>query len=127
VEESGDRDIARDRVITFATLCRLGLGDPWVAQGWPKRRPRVTQGPPKDRIQEVPLFAMKCKKGRVVGAQSAPIAEIARHRRDRKSKTLPLINKDDTDQNKVRRIHRRGRRCHTSLVIATIAEIQQSM
>jgi len=25
----------------------LGLGGPWVAQGWPKRRPRATQAPPK--------------------------------------------------------------------------------
>jgi hypothetical protein len=52
--------------ITFATLCRLdlglGLGGPWVAQGWPKRRPRVTQGSPKGRIEEVPLFATKVEK-----------------------------------------------------------------
>jgi hypothetical protein len=51
-------------------------------------------------LEEVPLFAMKAEKGRGVGAQSASIAgiaEIARHRRDRKSKTLPLINTDDRD------------------------------
>jgi len=31
-------------------------------------------------------------------AKIAGIADIARHRRDRKDKTLPLINTDDTDQ-----------------------------
>jgi len=36
-----------------------------------------------------------------VGAQSAPIAEIARHRRHRATserQTLPLMNADSTDQ-----------------------------
>lgn len=37
------------------------------------------------------------------GARSAPIAgiaDIARNRRDRKGKSLPLINADDADRNK---------------------------
>jgi hypothetical protein len=29
----------------------LGLGDPWVTQGWPKGHPSVAQGRPKRRIE----------------------------------------------------------------------------
>ena len=32
------------------------------------------------------------------GVAIAVIADIARHRRDRKGRTLPLINRDDTDR-----------------------------
>jgi hypothetical protein len=48
-------------------------------------------------------------------AAIAGIAAIARHRRDRKGKTLPLIHADDTDQ----KDHSRGRLCDTILVDPT--------
>jgi hypothetical protein len=40
------------------------------------------------------------------GAAIAGLAVIARHRRDRKTKTSPLINADDTDQERGRKSQR---------------------
>ena len=57
----------------------LGLGGPWVAQGWPKRRPRATQGPRERRMEEVPLFATKVGKGRAGEKRSGDLV-IARDR-----------------------------------------------
>src|SRR5436309_3099870 len=100
------REISVIAGIWIATLCRLrlglGLGGPWVAQAWPKGHPSVTHGPSKGRFEEAPLFATKEEK-RGLGGRSGD-REIARHRRDRKCKTLPLINTDHTDQNKARQI-----------------------
>ena len=66
-----------NRVIGTAALLGLGLGlglgGPWVAQGWPKRHPRVTQGPCERRTEEVPLFATKGGKGRGEGGKNRVI------------------------------------------------------
>ena len=43
----------------------LGLGDPWVTQGWPKGHPSVAQGRPKRRFTKVLCLQQKLKKGRV--------------------------------------------------------------
>jgi len=91
----------RDRLETWvATLCRLGLGlgDPWVTQGSRKGLPTVTQGPPKGRFDEVPLFATKDEK-RPGGVEnrspesptSRVIAGIG--------KAKPLTTNDTKDQN----------------------------
>jgi len=47
-------------------------------------------------------------------------ADIARHRRDRKGKTLPLINTDNTDQEKVAEIGKGRRRERLRSNISTI-------
>jgi hypothetical protein len=43
----------------------LGLGGPWVAQGWPKRGPRATQAWRKGRMEEMLCLQQKAEKGRV--------------------------------------------------------------
>jgi hypothetical protein len=77
-----------------ATLCRfglglgLGLGGPWVTQAWPKGHPSATQGPPKGGFAKVLCLQHKLEKGR---------GGVVEDRGNRKGKTLPLINTDDTD------------------------------
>ncbi len=39
----------------------LGLGGPWVTQGWPKGHPSVAQGPRKGRIEEVLCLQQELK------------------------------------------------------------------
>ena len=77
----------------------------WVALGWPKGHPSVTQGPPK---RDARVDLRKCfvcntswKRPGGVGAQSALIAgnaDIARNRRDREGKISPRLDTDNTDQ-----------------------------
>src|SRR5579864_2162595 len=56
------------KTAAFATLCRLGLGlglgldDPRVTLGSPKRHPRATQGSPQASIGESLLFATRVEK-----------------------------------------------------------------
>jgi hypothetical protein len=92
-------------MVSVATLCRvglgLGLGDPWVAQAWPKGHPSVTQGRPKGRFSKVLLFATKVGKRGEGGRKSPESSVIADIARDRKSKTSPRMNTDDTDQESV--------------------------
>jgi hypothetical protein len=92
----------------------LGLGGPWVAQAWRKGGPSVTQGRPKRRIAEVFYLQHKLENAGL-GTEIAVSADIARNRKSkamswnntddtdqesviRKSKFLPLICADDTDQ-----------------------------
>jgi hypothetical protein len=77
----------------------LGLGHPWVTQGPRKGHARATQGPrkghPRVDFGFGLCFQQKLEKGR--GGVSE-IAMIAKDRRDRKGKTSPLINTDNTDR-----------------------------
>jgi hypothetical protein len=98
---------------SLATLCPIGigfgigspLGHPSVSQGSPMRHARVSQASNRGSI-----FA--CNKAWKMpgggGAQSAQIAEIARHRRNREKQNLTV----DTGLGAG---HRRGRRCHMSI------------
>ena len=73
------------------------------------------------RFEEVLLFAMKVGKMPGGARKIAGIADIARHRRDRKTKTLPLINTDDTDQNKARQSTAEGGGATQALLIRSSA------
>ena len=48
-------------------------------------------------------MGMNPGEGQGGSPRSPLIADIARHRRDRKGKSLPLINTDDADQNREKR------------------------
>jgi hypothetical protein len=56
----------------------LGLGGPWVAQAWPKRRPREAQASSGGNVF---VYNENKKMAGGGGAQSAPIAGIARDRK----------------------------------------------
>ena len=70
IGKAGGLDMHRRSAGSSACATRLGIGFgiwvwDWVALGWPKRRPRATQGWRKGRMAEVLLFAVKDGKGRV--------------------------------------------------------------
>jgi hypothetical protein len=71
------------------------MGHAWVTPGPPKRHAWVTLG---SNGGSGFVCNKRWKMPGWGGARSAPIAGIAVIARDRKDKTLPLINTDYTDQ-----------------------------